>query len=129
MRHNGRDILRSGGNKYLAEWGALHVTRTQWDAALPDTPERALMRAILEDALRTYLRRDKESHAGREAEAWLESRNRRWLYSFESICEVLGYAPDFIRHQAFRRGPGRMHGVTRAAGRSRWRINAYMRRG
>src|SRR5712691_350015 len=56
--------------------------------------ERLLMFAVLEDAITSYLTyaRARTRH-GREAfaevEDWVSSRDRRRLFSFETICDVL----------------------------------------
>ncbi|MBI2610011.1 hypothetical protein HYW53_02435 [Candidatus Giovannonibacteria bacterium] len=65
-------------------------------------PEKALMLAILEDAILCF---QKYSGAGkrvhirlfRDAEAWIVSNEGDWLFSFANICEVLGFDPDFLR--------------------------------
>ena len=64
--------------------------------------ERRLMLAILEDAVECFQKYlgTKESR-GRllysDAEEWLMSDDRSWLFAFENVCEVLGLQPDFIR--------------------------------
>lgn len=70
----------------------------------PPEPELKLMAMILEDAIACYLRyRDAKSAVGRRerqaAERWLFSRDRRWIFSFENICNHLGADPDFVRGQ------------------------------
>ena len=65
--------------------------------------ERRLMLAILEDAVDCFQKYlgTKESR-GRllcsDAEEWIMSDDRSWLFSFVNVCEVLGLQPDFIRH-------------------------------
>jgi hypothetical protein len=59
------------------------------------TAERALMLAVLEDAIRLVLKdRDGETASTRRereaARAWIDSTDRRWPFSFENICDVLG---------------------------------------
>ena len=64
--------------------------------------ERRLMLAILEDAVECFQKYlgTKESR-GRllcsDAEEWIMSDDRSWLFSFVNVCEVLGLQPDFIR--------------------------------
>ena len=73
------------------------------------------MIAVLEDAVNVYLK-----HAGaperhrqelfRDAEAWIESREGGWLYSFENICTMLGFEAEYIRrglHASRERANGR----------------------
>ncbi|HLK11319.1 MAG TPA: hypothetical protein VKW76_08055 [Candidatus Binatia bacterium] len=58
-----------------------------------DSGERRLMAAILEDAVHTMMVYDRGYRRGprelREARRWIESRDRRWIFSFERICEAL----------------------------------------
>ena len=63
--------------------------------------EHRLMVAILEDAVSIHVK----SFSGgsvtrrdvREAREWLASRDRSLPFSFESICDVLGLDPSYIR--------------------------------
>jgi hypothetical protein len=66
--------------------------------------ERLLMLAVLEDALDCYRKcRRSRDHATRllfdETRAWVESRDRDTLFSFESICEALDIDPDYLRRR------------------------------
>jgi hypothetical protein len=63
---------------------------------------RALMLAILEDAVRCIERGRRRRHARTRAEAadaegWIRSDARAWLFSFATICDVLGFDPDALR--------------------------------
>jgi hypothetical protein len=63
---------------------------------------RALMLAILEDATRCIERGRRRRHPrtrqlAAEAETWVRSDCREWLFSFASICDVLGVDPDALR--------------------------------
>ena len=63
---------------------------------------RALMLAVLEDALRCIEggRRRRRFHARRraaEAEAWVRSDRLDWLFSFLNVCDVLGFDADAVR--------------------------------
>lgn len=63
---------------------------------------RALMLAILEDAMLCIERGRRRRHArtrqlAAEAETWMRSDCREWLFSFASICDVLGMDPDALR--------------------------------
>ncbi len=65
-------------------------------------PEKKLMLAILEDAVwcfqRCLLAQDKRRNKlFSEAEDWVLQENGDWLFSFESICEVLGLNPKYVR--------------------------------
>lgn len=63
---------------------------------------RALMLAILEDAMLCIERGRGRRHPrtrqlAAEAETWVRSDCREWLFSFASICDVLGFDPDALR--------------------------------
>lgn len=68
-----------------------------------DTPERALMRAILDDALHQCLttahqtnRRDRRIFA--EVAEWFSDPSDHWIFSFQQICLVLEIdACEFLR--------------------------------
>lgn len=65
-------------------------------------PETRLMLAVLVDAIAVYQdyisqrRRVKKSRF-QEAEEWITAENRDWPFSFENICEALGFNPQYIR--------------------------------
>ena len=66
-------------------------------------PETALMYAVLEDAFLCF---HKQFEAGRrpmrsarQAEDWFFNDNSRWLFSFLSVCDVLGLEAKYIRHK------------------------------
>jgi hypothetical protein len=61
----------------------------------PYTGTKALMLAVLEDAIRSYL--SSESRARSEAEGWVSSRQRRSVFSFIVVCETLGLEPKAVR--------------------------------
>jgi hypothetical protein len=58
------------------------------------------MMAVLKDAIMNYKKR---MHLGsalfKEAETWLFERERDWLFSFETVCAVLGLSPGKIRSE------------------------------
>ena len=65
-------------------------------------PEKRLMLAVLEDAVACY-----QKHAGardargkaifRDAEEWITEDNAEWPFSFDNICEILGFDPPYLR--------------------------------
>jgi hypothetical protein len=64
--------------------------------------ERALMFAVLVDALDTYVKtRNAKGHRKRaefnEVDGWIRSRTTSSPFSFENICYSLGLNPDAIR--------------------------------
>ena len=60
----------------------------------PYTGTKALMLAVLEDAIRAYL--SPEPRARVEAEQWVLSRQRRSVFSFTVVCETLGFEPEAV---------------------------------
>lgn len=70
-------------------------TTTQTHAAPPWSSIRALMLAVLEEAIHSL--RSPDSLARAEAELWMTSRERRYVFSFAVICEALGLEPSAVR--------------------------------
>ena len=73
---------------------------TRWDA---DTSgPRALMLAVLDDAIRCIARRRRDGELQRrslaaQAEAWMRRDSWEWPFSFVNICSVLGLDADAVR--------------------------------
>jgi hypothetical protein len=70
-------------------------------------PERVLMLAVLQDAVvcfqdnvSTTCKRKQMMH--RDAAAWIESTERSYLFSFENVCETLGYDAEYMRQGLLR---------------------------
>lgn len=68
----------------------------------PLEPEKALLLAILEDGVRCFQdnilpRNRKKQMLFEEAEAWLFSDEANGVFSFVSICGLLGFDPGYIR--------------------------------
>ena len=68
------------------------------------TPERRLLAAVLEDAVRiircgpAYRRRTWErANAYREAIAWVSADRDAWPFCFIAVCEALGFDADSVR--------------------------------
>lgn len=64
--------------------------------------EERLMCAILEDAVDVYRKCAGATHGHdqtlfAEAERWIESDDRSWIYAFETVCECLGLDGDYLR--------------------------------
>jgi hypothetical protein len=64
-------------------------------------PESALMYAVLEDALRCFQKQfgmdRRHTQRAKQAEEWFFSDDFHWIFSFVSVCDVLGIQPQFIR--------------------------------
>jgi len=70
-------------------------------------PERVLMLAVLQDAvvcfqeyLGTTCKRKVTLYT--DAEQWLLDDDRSYLFSFENICEALGFESDYLRQGLMR---------------------------
>jgi hypothetical protein len=63
--------------------------------ATPYLGVKALMLAILEDAIRAYLGPPGPSRE--EAAFWITDPRHRWVFSFSVVCEVLGLEPSAVR--------------------------------
>lgn len=61
----------------------------------PYSGPKALMLAILEDAIRTFL--SKDARAREEAESWMFGRHPPSVFSFTVVCETLGLEPKAVR--------------------------------
>ena len=77
----------------------------------PDSGTRALMRAILHDAILCLqgtapaVRLSDRAAVASQARCWILSRDATWIFSFESICHVLDIDPDFVRFRVSRLCP------------------------
>ena len=75
---------------------------TEYSRHSATSSERCLMLAVLCEAVECYQKyafaRDPRGRAiFADAAAWIESNEREWLFSFESICDVLGLDPTTVR--------------------------------
>ena len=83
--------------------------------------EHRLMLAILEDAVDVYRKQAGARDARRqamfaEAETWIESTDRTWIFSFENICEALGIEVEYLRRglRAWKKNAGAAAVTSRA---------------
>jgi len=86
-----------------------HFTEPTLTQAGPAAGERALMRAVLEDAIFCLAGeigpvRERPQLAA-EARSWVAESDRRWPFSFENICDSLGFDPDGLRSRLLRDAP------------------------
>lgn len=70
-------------------------------------PEKALMLAVLEESVQCFqkyvsARDSRGKKMFREAEDWILEEKGDWLFSFENICEVLGFSPKYVREGLLR---------------------------
>jgi len=70
-------------------WGARHDSRV--------SGPRALMLALLEDAIHCLLTPHGSGKLARDAEAWIRTDDPAWPMSFPNVCDALGFASDTLR--------------------------------
>jgi hypothetical protein len=64
-----------------------------------ETGPKALMFAVLEEAVRSYFSRN--VRVREEAERWFNLRRARTLFSFTVVCETLDLEPDELSNRLF----------------------------
>ena len=64
-------------------------------------PEKALMFAILRDAI-TCLEKSGNKRLFDEAMEWILCDDCKWLFSFNNVCEALGFNPVYLRRRLMR---------------------------
>jgi len=70
-------------------------------------PEKSLMLAILEYAVASFQKhifaRDSKGKAiFHETEDWIWEKNSDWIFSFENVCDALGFNPSYVRQGLLR---------------------------
>jgi hypothetical protein len=70
-------------------------------------PEKRLMLAVLEDAIRYYQdnwfsRNSKRKRIFDETEEWILTPDSDWVFSFVHVCETLGLSPAYLRRGLLR---------------------------
>lgn len=74
-------------------------------------PERALLRAVLQEAIldvrgyATGMAQKNRRRAAQQAYYWMLSRDVTWPFSFENICGLLGFDADCLRRWVLREAP------------------------
>ena len=73
-----------------------------WRRKTPVEPEKILILAVLEDGIRCFqdnawAQSVKKKKLFEEAQQWLFCDDSDWLFSFTSVCSLLGFEPDYIR--------------------------------
>ncbi len=83
----------------------------------PAGGERALMRAVLEDAMHCLAGEagaaGERAELAAEARAWVESVDPRWPFSFENVCDGLGLETSGLRARLLRDVPASAPGDPR----------------
>lgn len=76
------------------------LARSRYDSQR--SPEKALMLAVLEDAIRCFQgllrhRRNNPRALAREAEQWIRTVGDPWPCSFDNVCDALGIDSEALR--------------------------------
>ncbi len=82
-------------------------------------PEKRLMLAVLEDAVTSFqdcisARHSRGKNLFCEVEEWIFEESGGWLFSFESICEVLGFNPTYLQLGLLRWKARKLNGSSRS---------------
>lgn len=91
-------------------------------------PEKKLMLAVLDDAIRC-LHDNRSAQASEkkklydEAAQWVGARGGDWIFSFDNVCEALGFSPDYLRQGLLRPKP-KSSGQRSGAQRERTKLTA-----
>lgn len=70
-------------------------------------PEKRLMLAILEDAVNCF-QENLSAESGKrkilfnDVEQWIRADGSDWVFSFDHICEALGFTPAYVRQGLLR---------------------------
>jgi hypothetical protein len=64
--------------------------------------EKRLILSVLEDAVECYMKcMDSATNKGqrlfRDAEEWINLEDKRWVFSFDNVCEMLDINPEYLR--------------------------------
>ena len=64
--------------------------------------EKRLVLSVLEDAVECFMKCiDSSSRKGqrlfRDAEEWINLKDKKWVFSFDNVCEALDIDPDYLR--------------------------------
>ena len=73
-------------------------------------PERALMRALLQDAVLCLVGEaapaKERARLADDARYWVRSRSREWVFAFANVCDVLGIDADSARRKLLEMADG-----------------------
>jgi hypothetical protein len=64
--------------------------------------EKRLVLSVLEDAIECFMKCiDSQTSKGqrlfREADEWINYEDKRWVFSFDNVCDMLDIDPDYMR--------------------------------
>jgi hypothetical protein len=90
-------------------------------------PEKRLILAMLEDAVSCFqvyvtARSGSGKKLFNEPEEWIMMKHNDWIFSFASVCEMLGFNPEYVRQGVRRWKQKKLGNSTPAAGCRRKRM-------
>ncbi|MHB8382736.1 MAG: hypothetical protein ACYDC3_10430 [Candidatus Binataceae bacterium] len=64
--------------------------------------EKRLILSVLEDAIECFMKcidsaTNKGQRLFREADEWISHEDKRWVFSFDNVCDMLDINPDYMR--------------------------------
>ncbi len=64
--------------------------------------EKRLILSVLEDAVECYMKcidsaTNKGQRLFRDADDWINLEDKRWVFSFDNVCEMLDIEPEYLR--------------------------------
>jgi hypothetical protein len=64
--------------------------------------EKRLILSVLEDAIECFMKcieasTNKGQRLFREADEWINHEDKRWVFSFDNVCEMLDINPEYMR--------------------------------
>jgi len=70
-------------------------------------PEKRLMLALLEDAIHCFqdnlsAQTTTKKKLFDETEGWILQTDGDWIFSFDQVCEALGFSPEYVREGLLR---------------------------
>ena len=85
-------------------WWDRASTWIRFAGANTSNRKRSLLSAILEEAVQDYRKysrgRDLKSKSRfHEVDEWFKRRDKKWIFSFESVCQLLDLDPEYIRRR------------------------------
>jgi hypothetical protein len=98
----GMDMTESMTNNELLTFAPFAEPPPAVTERISKQPECALLWAVLENGLATYMRyatatNRRGKRLFQEAETWIMEDDATWLCSFMNICYVLGLDPEYLR--------------------------------
>src|SRR5215475_12089743 len=64
--------------------------------------EKRLILSVLEDAIECFMKcidspTNKGQRLFRDAEEWINLEDKKWIFSFDNVCEMLDINPEYLR--------------------------------